>query len=351
MHPPGPVATGSIPQHPHPCGGVLGPDVLEEGCGGPREPHPQWAGVERWCEVMVLLGCLAASSLVSQDRCTQVPGAVPWGPSGTATSVTLCPCPSLRTLRSPAHPREQPALTRAELYSRRPVLSAHGAPDSRSPARPSPGQRRISLFQQQTSGSEDGRGVLSHRPGGEGAPASASGRFPRQLPGPRSGRRRPGVGGGARRATAGEGLTFLAAERRVPGEREEGAQAEEQQRQEGAIAEPHLLRCAVGAGGAEAAWPGGAGAGARGPGGCRGPGPGAGRGWEPGAGQGCGRACRVGNWVGHRADGSSGARGVALLVSALGPGQAGLGWAVRAAARPGSRAAAESAAKGGAAGI
>ena len=218
-------------------------------------------------------------------------------------------------------------------------------------ARPSPGQRRISLFQQQTSGSEDGRGVLSHRPGGEGAPASASGRLPRQLPGPRSGRRRPGVGGGAGRATAGEGLTFLAAERRVPGEREEGAQAEEQQRQEGAIAEPHLLRCAVGAGGAEAAWPGGAGAGARGPGGCRGPGPGAGRGWEPGAGQGCGRACRAADWAGSRADGSSGARGVDRLGSALGPGQAALGWAARAAARPGSRAAAESAAKGGAAGI
>ena len=60
-------------------------------------------------------------------------------------------------------------------------------------------------------------------------------------------------------------ITFLASERRVPGEREEGAQAEEQQRQEGAIAEPHLLRYAVGAGGAEAAWPGGAGAGAPGP--------------------------------------------------------------------------------------
>lgn len=142
MHPPGPVATGSIPQHPHPCGGVLGPDVLEEGCGGPREPHPQWAGVERWCEVMVLPGCLAASSLVSQDPCTQVPGGVPWGPSGTATSVTLCLCPSLRTLRSPAHQRERPALTRAEPYSRRPALSAHGAPDSRSPARRGPAQAR-----------------------------------------------------------------------------------------------------------------------------------------------------------------------------------------------------------------
>lgn len=86
---------------------------------------------------------------------------------------------------------------------------------------------------------------------------------------------------GARR---GRGLTFLAAERRVPGEREEGAQAEEQQRQEGAIAEPHLLGCAAGAGGAEAAWPaepgpgrGGreaAGAPAPGRGGAGGPGPG-----------------------------------------------------------------------------
>lgn len=66
-------------------------------------------------------------------------------------------------------------------------------------------------------------------------------------------------------AAAEWGLTFLAAERCVPGEREEGAQAEEQQRQEGAIAEPHLPRCAAGAGGAEAAWPGGPGPGHGGP--------------------------------------------------------------------------------------
>lgn len=152
----------------------------------------------------------------------------------------------------------------------------------------------------------------------------------------RPGAPRCGTGCGARARRG--GLTFLAAERRVPGEREEGAQAEEQQRQEGAIAEPHLLGCAAGAGGAEAAWPGrpGPGRGA-GWGGDGGPGPGAGRGGARGR---AGLASAPpGLWARVAGTGPR---------SAAGPGRTGLGWAARAAARPGSGAAAESAARGGA---
>ena len=94
----------------------------------------------------------------------------------------------------------------------------------------------------------------------------------------------PRCGWGTGRAAAEEGLTFLAAERRVPGEGEEGAQAEEQQRQEGAIAEPHLLGCAVGAGGAEAAWPGGPGPGRGDQEAAGAPAPGRGRAGSPGPG-------------------------------------------------------------------
>lgn len=87
---------------------------------------------------------------------------------------------------------------------------------------------------------ERGRAGGPPRREGKGPPLPAATPAPRG-PAPRCGR---------------GGLTFLAAEGRVPGQREEGAQAEEQQRQEGAIAEPHLPGCAAGAGGAEAAWPG-----------------------------------------------------------------------------------------------
>lgn len=141
----------------------------------------------------------------------------------------------------------------------------------------------------------------------------------------------------AARGPAGEGLTFLAAERRVPGEREEGAQAEEQQRQEGAIAEPHLLGCAAGAGGAEAAWPGEPGPGRGGPGGgggapapgrdgAGGPGPGGGAGGRR-RGHGPGAALTV-----PRRRGAGGAGG---LDWAAGPGRDGLGEAGRREPRPG----------------
>lgn len=135
---------------------------------------------------------------------------------------------------------------------------------------------------------------------------------------------------GPARAATGWGLTFLAAERRVPGEREEGAQAEEQQRQEGAIAEPHFPRCAAGAGGAEAAWPGGPGPGRGGREAAGAPAP------ERGGAAGPGEAAAV--WAGIGTGGSrtgcsSAARGTSGLGRRLGRGRAGLGKAARAAAR------------------
>lgn len=161
----------------------------------------------------------------------------------------------------------------------------------------------ISLFQQQTSGGEDGRGVIPRHRAGKGRPhrlpAASRGHCPDPDP---LGRGRPdaprcGTGCGARARRG--GLTFLAAERRVPGEREEGAQAEEQQRQEGAIAEPHLLGCAAGAGGAEAAWPGRPGPG-RGIRGRRGPRPRGRERWGPGpGGVGVGSSGALGAERGH----------------------------------------------------
>lgn len=135
---------------------------------------------------------------------------------------------------------------------------------------------------------------------------------------------------GPARAATGWGLTFLAAERRVPGEREEGAQAEEQQRQEGAIAEPHLPRCAAGAGGAEAAWPGGPGPGRGGREAAGAPAP------ERGGAEGPGEAAAVRAGIGtggSRTGCSSAARGASGLGRRLGRGRAGLGKAARAAAR------------------
>lgn len=162
----------------------------------------------------------------------------------------------------------------------------------RAPARPPPrgpaparGEFRYSGSKQVGARREGRPPAPAGRGRGAGSgfrPPSAAGaraRLPRPAPG------REGSGAGP----AGEGLTFLAAERRVPGEREEGAQAEEQQRQEGAIAEPHLLRYAVGAGGAEAAWPGGSGPERRDREAAGAPAPGRGRAASPGPGGGAGR--------------------------------------------------------------
>lgn len=139
------------------------------------------------------------------------------------------------------------------------------------------------------------------------------------------------TGCGPARAATGRGLTFLAAERRVPGERQEGAQAEEQQRQEGAIAEPHLPRCAAGAGGAEAAWPGGPGPGRGGREAAGAPAP------ERGGAAGPEEAAAV--WAGRGTGGGAGRaappRRAALAASVGGWAGAGQGWARRQEPRPG----------------
>lgn len=143
----------------------------------------------------------------------QVPGEGTLGPPGHDHLLTLCLCPSLETPRSPGRPRERPALGRAQPYSPRPVPRSGApprAPADRSAPAAQPRPEEISLFPQQTSGGEDGRGVLPRRPGGEGAPASASGRLPRPPAGPRSGRRRPGEPrcGTRRGARRGRGSPF-----------------------------------------------------------------------------------------------------------------------------------------------
>lgn len=147
---------------------------------------------------------------------------------------------------------------------------------------------------------------------------------------------------GPERAAAGWGLTFLAAERCVPGEREESAQAEEQQRQEGAIAEPHLPRCAAGAGGAEAAWPGEPGPGHGGPEAAGAPAPEELRARERPL-----RAGREPGWRwGVRAGCSSAVHGAGGLDLRLGPGRAGLGQGGKSRGPAGSGTAAESTGEG-----
>lgn len=211
-----------------------------------------------------------------QEQCTQVPGAGTLGTlwHSTATSVTLCLCPSVRTLKSPAWQN----CTHGGRFGACPgrPLSAH----PRGPAQAA-GEFLYSSSKQ-----------VGARMGGASSPAARA-RKGRLRPLPAASRAdartllrtpAPRCGWGTGRAAAEEGLTFLAAERRVPGEGEEGAQAEEQQRQEGAIAEPHLLGCAVGAGGAEAAWPGGPGPGRGDQEAAGAPAPGRGRAGSPGPG-------------------------------------------------------------------
>lgn len=135
---------------------------------------------------------VAAPTHPFQGRCTcSSPGAWrrdPWGPPGHSHLLTLCKLkvPQLSSGRAQPQRRARPSSRRRVPGSR----ASHWAPADGS-ARPGPGQRRTSLFRQQTSGGEDGRGVPRAPGRGRGAcvgfrpPPAATGRTPLRPPAPR----------------------------------------------------------------------------------------------------------------------------------------------------------------------
>lgn len=259
----------------------------------------------------------------------------------------LCPCaslPSLGTPSSPARQRGRPAPARAKLAE----ASPGRPPGPLLEARPRPGGNVVTPAANKWG--RAGRGVRPRRPGGEGAPAPASGRLPRRAPEPRGPGRRPGrAGSGA--APAGRGSPFWPLSAAYQ-ESEKKAH-----RQKSSSVRKAPLRSLISSGtrwapaGPRPHGPGGRGRSA-GTGRLQGPRPRGGEGLRargraevraglPGCGPGRAPRRRLLQAVGS---------GRPRLGARAGPGRAGLGWAARAAARPGSWAAAELAAKGGAAG-
>lgn len=267
----------------------------------------------------------------------------------------MCPEPAKPPLPLCLPPlSENSEVPRSPEGATRPSAGKTRGGQSRAPARPPPRGPAPGRGEFRFSGSKQVGARREGRPpapaGGEGAPAPASGRLPRRAPEPRCLGRRPGrEGSGA--APAGRGSPFWPLSAAYQ-ESEKKAH-----RQKSSSVRKAPLRSLISSG---TRW---APAGPRphGPGG-RGRSAGTGRlqGPRPRGGEGLrarGRAevraglpgCGPGRAPHHRLLQAVG-NGRPRLGARAGPGRAGLGWAARAAARPGSRAAAELTAKGGAAG-